>query len=82
MPLTGVDERGDQLGARMSFSDMLYKHAVNAAVAYGLVSNKLTYGVGYVNRMFDPVIGIQASDFLLLQSQEMVKVFISKEQVV
>ncbi|MFN4152427.1 MAG: TolB family protein, partial [Candidatus Sericytochromatia bacterium] len=52
IPLTGVDERGDQLGARMSFSDMLYKHAVNAAVAYGLVSNKLTYGVGYVNRMF------------------------------
>lgn len=63
IPLTGVDERGDQFGARISFSDMLYKHAINAAVAYGLVSNKLTYGVGYVNRMFDPVIGIQASEF-------------------
>lgn len=63
LPMTGYDERGDQIGLRGSLDDILQQHAVNAAVAYGLLSNKFSYGVSYVNRMFDPLLAVSISEF-------------------
>ena len=63
MPITGVDEKGDQIGLRASFDDILGKHAINAAIVYGLLSSRVSYGLSYVNRMLDPLIGFQLSEF-------------------
>lgn len=63
LPMTGYDERGDQIGIRGSLDDILQRHSVNAAVAYGLLSNKFSYGLSYVNRMFDPLLAVQVSEF-------------------
>ncbi|MFN8575299.1 MAG: BamA/TamA family outer membrane protein [Candidatus Sericytochromatia bacterium] len=63
LPMTGFDERGDQIGVRGSLDDILQQHSVNAALAYGLLSGKFSYGVSYVNRMFDPLLAVQISEF-------------------
>ena len=63
LPLTGVDEKGDQIGLRGSLSDMLGKHSVNVAMAYGLNSNRFSYGLTYVNRMLDPLLAFQFSEY-------------------
>lgn len=63
LPVTGMDERGDQLGIRLSFDDILQKHGVNLTLAYGLLSSKFSYGISYINRMLNPTIGIQISEF-------------------
>jgi dipeptidyl aminopeptidase/acylaminoacyl peptidase len=63
MPVTGVDERGDQIGLQASFDDILEQHAVNVALVYGLLSSRLSYGLSYVNRMFDPLLAVQLSEF-------------------
>ncbi|RYX99427.1 hypothetical protein EON78_03620, partial [bacterium] len=63
LPITGVDERGDQIGIQGSLDDILQQHALSASVAYGLLSSRFSYGVSYVNRMFDPLIGVQLSEF-------------------
>ncbi len=63
IPITGVDERGDQIGLRASFDDILQKHAVNATVVYGLLSSRISYGISYVNYMLDPLLAVQFSEF-------------------
>ncbi len=63
MPITGVDERGDQIGLQASFDDILQKHAVNVAIVYGLLSSRVSYGLSYVNRMLDPLLAVQLSEF-------------------
>jgi len=63
IPITAFDEKGDQIGLKASVSDMLDIHSFDLAIAYGLISSKLSYSIGYVNRMFDPVIGVQFSEF-------------------
>jgi Tol biopolymer transport system component len=63
LPMTGFDERGDQIGIRGSLDDILQQHSVNAALAYGLLSSKFSYGLSYVNRMFDPLIAVQLSEY-------------------
>lgn len=54
VPMSSADEKGDALGLRMSFNDILYKHALDATLIYGLVSNRFSYGISYFNAMFDP----------------------------
>jgi hypothetical protein len=63
LPITGMDERGDQLGIRLSFDDILQKHGINITLAYGLLSSRFSYGISYINRMLPPTIGIQISEF-------------------
>ncbi len=63
LPITGVDERGDQIGLRGSLDDILQQHSINGSVAYGLLSSRFSYGLSYVNRMLDPLIAVQLSEF-------------------
>jgi len=63
LPITGMDERGDQLGIRLSFDDILQRHGINLTLAYGLLSSKFSYGISYINRMLNPTIGVQISEF-------------------
>ncbi|MFN8674122.1 MAG: peptidase MA family metallohydrolase [Candidatus Sericytochromatia bacterium] len=70
LPITGVDERGDQIGLRGSMSDMLGKHSFNGAFAYGLNSNRFTYGITYINRMTDSLLGVQVAEYPSIASTQ------------
>lgn len=63
LPITGVDEKGDQIGLRTSLSDMLGKHSTNLSLAYGIKSNRFSYGLTYINRMFAPMLGVSFSEY-------------------
>lgn len=63
LPITGVDESGDQIGLRTSLSDMLGKHSANLSLAYGINSNRFSYGFSYINRMLDPLLGVSISEY-------------------
>lgn len=63
LPITGVDESGDQIGIRTSLSDMLGKHSTNLSLAYGINSNRFSYGFSYINRMLDPLLGVSISEY-------------------
>jgi Tol biopolymer transport system component len=62
IPLTGRDEKGDQIGLGATFNDVLEKHALTAQVFYGLASNRFSYLVSYDNAMFDPLLRAVAFD--------------------
>lgn len=62
LPLTGRDEKGDQIGIGATFNDILEKHAFSAQVYYGLASNRFSYLVSYDNTMFDPLLRAVAFD--------------------
>ncbi|MBC7544157.1 MAG: PD40 domain-containing protein [Candidatus Sericytochromatia bacterium] len=62
IPLTGRDEKGDQIGIGATFNDVLEKHALSAQLFYGLASNRFSYLVSYDNRMFDPLLRAVAFD--------------------
>lgn len=62
IPLTGRDEKGDQIGIGATFNDVLEKHSLSAQLFYGLASNRFSYLVSYDNRMFDPLLRAVAFD--------------------
>ena len=63
MPVTGSDERGDQIGLEAFFNDTLGKHALTGVLVYGLASSRFSYALGYSNFMFDPTFAAQIYDF-------------------
>jgi hypothetical protein len=62
IPLTGRDEKGDQIGLGATFNDVLEKHSLTAQVFYGLASNRFSYLISYDNAMFDPILRAVAFD--------------------
>lgn len=63
VPVTGRDEKGDQLGVLMRFSDILERHGVLFYFLYGLYSQRISYSFAYINQFWDPSLSIQFSDF-------------------
>lgn len=63
IPVTSRDEKGDQLGFLMRFSDTLQKQSLTSFFLYGLNSSRISYSLGYANSMWGPTLGIQFSDF-------------------
>jgi sugar lactone lactonase YvrE len=52
MPQVTSDERGQQLGVKAIYSDILDKQQLGLDVRFGLMSQRFSYSVSYVNRMF------------------------------
>ncbi|MBM3273688.1 MAG: PD40 domain-containing protein, partial [Candidatus Sericytochromatia bacterium] len=51
MPQVTSDERGQQLGVMALYSDILDKQQLGLDVRFGLMSQRFSYSVSYVNRM-------------------------------
>lgn len=62
VPVVGRDEKGDQLGALVQFSDLLQTHSLNLLFLYGLASARIGYSAAYINRFFDTSFGIEVGD--------------------
>ena len=66
MPLTGYDERGDQIGLIGLFSDILEQHEISARALYGIASGRPSYIAEYKNSMFAPTLSAEVHDYLNL----------------
>lgn len=53
LPQMTTDERGQQFGVMSIFSDMLNKQSLGLDVRYGLMSQRFSYTMQYLNRMQD-----------------------------
>ncbi len=62
VPVVGRDEKGDQLGALVQFSDLLQQHAFNILFLHGIASSRIGFSTAYVNRFFDTSFGIEVGD--------------------
>ncbi|HEY9842627.1 MAG TPA: hypothetical protein V6D23_19340, partial [Candidatus Obscuribacterales bacterium] len=62
VPVVGRDEKGDQLGFLVQFTDLLQSHALNVLFLYGLASARIGYSAAYINRFFDTSFGLEVSD--------------------
>lgn len=62
VPVVGRDEKGDQLGALIQFSDLLQQHAFNILFLHGIASSRIGFSTAYVNHFFDTSFGIEVAD--------------------
>ncbi|GEM_PF-3140122 len=53
LPQMTTDERGQQLGVLSVFSDILNKQSLGLDVRYGIMSQRFSYSMQYLNRMQD-----------------------------